>query len=254
MNFSSSASNKKKKKSDSDKSTSTSSESSAKSKGDEFEKWYKDQKLSEDLTPPSSKDKLHPCKTDFYKQYYERNRYSFKQYENFYLINFELNDDVKAKSETKEMLKLGKDKFKDMIGAFTKELTATDTTRDELEKKKLELLKFKEVRKLVNRTSNSTAQYNYELVDCKVTKTVNVLTEKSKDGYYSEEFNKKVKEKTVPEYKDVSKKVLDVMESQGRRSLFTQIKQNPSLTPHKTAFLAAFKRWIKYKEVIHGIL
>lgn len=249
MNFGSSDKTKKKNP-NKNNSTSKSSNKTSKSKGDEFEKWYKDQDLSKDLTPPSPTDKSHPCKTNFFKQYYERNRYSFKQYENFYLIKFELNDDIKAQSDNKEMLKLGEDKFKAMVSSFTKELTETDTTKDELEKNKLELLKFKEMRKLVNRTSNETAQYNYELVDCKVDKTVKTLAEKSKDEYFSEEFNKKIETESVPEYESVSKKMLDVMESQGRRSLFTQIKQNPSLVPHKTAFLAAFKRWIKYKEVI----
>jgi hypothetical protein len=215
----------------------------------EFDNWYKDLKPDSIYKRPSFKENQYPCQTDFFKNFRVKYEALFLALENFYLLYYQLEDDKDIIKKNKDYFEEFNKTFEAQIEKFKKELEDINTKKEENQLKRINLNRFKEVRKLINRDSNTHAQYNYEMSTNYKKEIEKEFMKKTKDEYDSTGFVKKLKDETDVFNKQVDK-TLELMKLQGLQSLFLQLKADKSLAPENTEFLAPYQRYVKYKKVI----
>ena len=172
----------------------------------------------------------------------------FISLENFFLFYYQLKDDTDTIQKNTQYFEDFDKLFTSQIKTFEKELEEINQNKEKTQLSRINLNRFKEVRKLINRESNSHAQYNYETVTYFKKQIEENYMKKTKDGYDSGSFLKKLKSESDAFTKQIDKTV-SLMKLQGIQSLFLQLKENKDLKPEKTEFLAPYQRYIKYKKV-----
>ena len=219
------------------------------SKTKNFEKWFSNIGKNEIYTLPSQTQKENPCKTKFFFVFYWKHFRNSIQLETFYLNYFSLYDDTKSEKLNKSFLSSFREKLKSQIEIFQGELNKVDKKKLKKQQGKLNLLKFKELRHLTKQHSNSIAHYNYELIESETKENKKKISKMSKDGFDSLKFVKLLKKNSLIEFTKKIDKTISLMRIQGLMSLYMQLKSKPRMDPDDSAFLAPYKRYLKYKKV-----
>lgn len=161
------------------------------SESDEFESWYKSLKPSPLSVQPSKFQLDNPCKTDFFKNYRNKNEPLSLSLQTFYFLYSQLRDDQKVQTQTKEYFADFEKTIEKQLSNFNKELESVNTNRELAQLSSINLNRFREGRKLINRADNQNAQFNFEVSSFYKTKVEEDFMKKTKEGFDSSQFSKK---------------------------------------------------------------
>lgn len=216
-----------------------------------FADWFHGAQPDSVYQTPTFQQNQDPCATSFFRDF--RNKYQalLRSLENFFLLFRQLRDDAAVLDQNRRYFKNFDETFEGQILRFSDELEQVNTERETSQLGQINLNRFKEARKLINRQSNSHAQFNYEVATFFKNQVETEFMKKTQDGFDSTAFVKKLEsQRTV--FKDKVDETLALMREQGLQSLYLQKKLNPKLDPKKSEFLAPYQRYLKYKKVKSG--